>query len=146
MKFKNLKFLSLQNFKIDNYQTNIINRIKSLKAVQFTDCKLVSKSTLLGNLELVSFTSCSKFNIKYISNLKNLEVLKFGILKRLNLKGIDQINSAKKIDFKQVNLVNSKELLKLPYLESINLSDCKYPTKVEYCLKAKGILVENSVL
>ena len=28
LKFENLKFLSLQNFNIKNYETNIINRIK----------------------------------------------------------------------------------------------------------------------
>ena len=37
LKMENLQFLNLQNFIIDNYQTNIINRIKTLKTLQFTD-------------------------------------------------------------------------------------------------------------
>ena len=41
MLFKNLKFLSIQNFKIRNYETNIINRIQSLCAVQMVNSEMI---------------------------------------------------------------------------------------------------------
>ena len=98
LKMENLQFLNLQNFIIDNYQTNIINRIKTLKTLQFTDCKFKSKSTLFNNIELISFTSCTKVNSKYFENLKNLKTLKINLCGKAKINSLDKLQGLKTID------------------------------------------------
>ena len=98
MCLSNLQYLSLQNFVIDNYETNIINRIKTIKAVQFTDCKMKSKSTLFGNIEMLSFTSCSKLDSKYFCNLKSLNTVKINLCGKVNLEAAKQMVNLKNID------------------------------------------------
>ncbi len=98
LKMNNLQFLNLQNFTIDNYETNIINRIKTLKTLQFTDCKIKSKSTLFNNIELISFTSCTKVNSKYFENLKNLKTLKINLCGKVKLGKMEKFSNLKTID------------------------------------------------
>jgi len=100
MKLPNLRYLSFQNFVIDNYQTNIINRIKTIKAVQFTDCKIKSKSSLIGNIEMLSFTSCDKLNSKYFCNLKNLNTLKINMCGKVDMRFANDISNVEIIDTK----------------------------------------------
>ena len=144
-KFKNLKFLILQNFKIRNYETNISNRIDSLCAVQMTNCKISSKSTLQGNLELISFRNCKNFSLRYISKLKSLKVLKVGNGKKLNLKGISIFKNIEKLYFRNIKLTNSLELVNLPNLKYLNLAESKYSKKLEKRL-ARDIEIDKTLM
>ncbi len=145
LKFENLKFLSLQNFNIKNYETNIINRIKSLCAVQMTNCKISSKSTLQGNLELISFQHCKNLKIKYISNLKKLKILKIGNNKRISVKGISKLKSLEKLYFRDIKLSYSRELELLPNLSYINLAESKYSKNLEKNL-SNNIEIDKSII
>ena len=145
LKFENLKFLSLQNFNIKNYETNIINRIKSLCAVQMTNCKISSKSTLQGNLELIAFQHCKNLKIKYISNLKKLKILKIGNNKRISVKGISKLKALEKLYFKNIKLSYSRELELLPKLSYINLAESKYSKNLEKNL-ANNIEIDQSII
>ena len=98
LKMTNLQYLNLQNFIIDNYETNIINRIKTLKTLQLTDCKIKSKSTLFNNIELLSFTSCTKVNLKYFENLKSLNTLKINLCGKAKIDSLDGFANLKTID------------------------------------------------
>ena len=66
-KLPNLKFISLQNFIIDNYQTNEINRCTKVEGLQFSNCIMKSQSRLQGNMQILSFDNCKKLRFKYIS-------------------------------------------------------------------------------
>jgi hypothetical protein len=132
---KNLKFLSIQDFKIRNFETNVINRMLNLKAVQMNNCKISSRCSLTGNLELISFQNCKNLKIDYVRNLKNLKVLKISGYKKINLKGISNLKNIEKIYFRNSNLKNESEILKLPNLDYINLAESKYKVNLEKLLK-----------
>lgn len=144
-KFKNLKFLSLQNFNIRNYETNILNRIESLHAVQMSNCKINSKSTLQGNLELISFRHCKNFKLYYISKLKKLKVLKVGNSKKINLKGISYLKTIEKLYFRDIKLTHSLEIANLPNLKYLNLAESKYSKKLEKKL-SRNINIDKALM
>ena len=86
--FPNLKELVLINFKIDNFETNVLNRCKSLRKVEFVDCNIVSKSRLLNeNITDLSIDHC-KINNIYFSKTKNLKILKVKNIKLFDAKKI----------------------------------------------------------
>jgi hypothetical protein len=142
--FKNLKFLSIQNFKIRNFETNIINRISNLKAVQMTNCKISSRCSLTGNLELISFHNCKNFKLDYIRNLKKLKVLKISGYKRINLKGISNLKNIEKLYFRNTKLEREMEILNLQNLDYINLTESKYKQKLEDLLP-KSVKIEKEL-
>ena len=128
--FRNLKYVSLQNFKIKNFQTNELNRCKNLSAIQFSNCKFKSKSRLRGNIQLISFNDCIGVKIKYISALKNLERLKILNLKRINLNHINfYVKSLEKVHFENVRIYNFASLSKLKNLILVELVNCKWNRK-----------------
>lgn len=131
MLFKNLKFLSVQNFKIRNYETNIINRISSLCAVQMVNCEIFSKSTLQNNIELISFQNCKKFSLYYLKNLKKIKILKIENCRSIDLRKIYAFSSIERIYLKNVKIKNISKLLQLPNLKYINLAESKYSRRFE---------------
>ena len=68
-KLKNLQFISLQNFVINNYQTNEMNRCPKLEGIQFSNCVIKSKSRLQGDIHIITFDNCKRLRFKYISLL-----------------------------------------------------------------------------
>ena len=125
-KFKNLKYLSLKNFKIDNYQTNEINRCKKISALQFSNCIINSKSRLQNNIQVLSFDNCKKLDLHYISLLKDLNILKLINLGRINLKNIGYVKNVGRIYFENDNIINLKALAELSNLNYIRVINCKY--------------------
>jgi hypothetical protein len=125
-KLPNLKFISLQNFTIKNYETNAINRCANLEGLQFAHCIIKSKSRLQGNLEIISFDQCKNLHFKYISILKNLKILKFSNILFLNLKNIGMLKNIEKIYFENGRIFNFKELANLKKLLYIRIVKCKW--------------------
>ncbi len=145
MLFRNLKFLSIQNFKIRNYETNIINRIQSLCAVQMVNCEIISKSTLQNNIELISFQNCKKLSLYYIRNLKKIKILKVENCKSINLNKIYVLSSIEKVYLKNVRIRNINKVLKLPNLKYINLAESKYSKSFEKKLP-QNLEIDKSIL
>ena len=141
--FKNLKYLSLQNFKINNYETNELGRCKNLSAIQFSNCIFNSKSRLIGNIKVISFNNCRRFKLKYLGILKNLEVLKVSNLKIMNLKNAYFcIKNIEKIYFENIKIINFKELSKLKKLNLIEIVNCRWnKNSVKYF--SKDIQIEE---
>ena len=110
-----------------------------------TNCKISSKSTLQGNLELISFRNCKNFSLRYISKLKSLKVLKVGNGKKLNLKGISIFKNIEKLYFRNIKLTNSLELVNLPNLKYLNLAESKYSKKLEKRL-ARDIEIDKTLM
>lgn len=125
-KLENLKFISLQNFEINNYQTNEMNRCKYLEGVQFSNCIIKSQSRLQGNIQIVTFDNCKKFHFKYISLLKNLKVVKFSNIKFMNLKNISILKSLEKIYFENGMILHLKNLAYLKNLIYVRITKCKW--------------------
>jgi hypothetical protein len=125
-KLPNLKFISLQNFVIKNYETNEINRCGNLEGLQFSHCIIKSKSRLQGNIEIISFDHCKKLHFKYISILKKLKVLKFSNIMFMNLKHIGVLKNIEKIYFENGMILNFKELSNLKKLLYIRITKCKW--------------------
>ena len=126
-----MKFLNLQNFEIRNFETNIINRLTELKALQFTNCTIKSKCTLRNNVEFIAFSNCKKFKLNYIYNLKKLVTLKIENEKSVNLNKINLLKNIEKIYLKNTKIKNSLELLSLPKIQYINVAGSKYSGKLE---------------
>lgn len=125
--FPNLKYISLQNFQIKNYETNEIGRCKNLSAIQFSNCNFKSKSRLRGNIKIVSFNNCKHFNLKYLSALKNLEVLKVLNSRKINLKYINFVlKNLEKVYFENITIYNFSVLSKLKNLIFIEVINCKW--------------------
>ncbi len=125
--FKNLKYVSLNNFIIKNYETNELSRCKNISAIQFSNCKFKSKSRLKGNIKIISFNNCKNFNIKYLSLLRNLEILKISNMKKVNLKGCNFfIKNVQKIYLENTKIINFKVFSKLKKLIFIQMFNCKY--------------------
>ena len=129
--FKNLKYISLQNFEIKNFETNELNRCKKISAIQFSNCKFKSKSRLQGNIKVISFNECKNFKIEYLSLLKDLEVLKISNLKKLDMKKAKfAIKNIEKLYLENITICNFKSLSKLKKLKSIQILNCKLNQKV----------------
>lgn len=125
-KLENLKYISLQNFVIKNYQTNEINRCKKIEGIQFSNCIFKSKSRLLGNIEKISFDNCKKLRFKYVSILKNLKVLNISNIKIVNLKRIQILKNLEKVYLENGIIIYFKNLSKLKNLVYIRITNCKW--------------------
>lgn len=129
-KFKNLKYLSLQNFKINNYETNELSRCKKISAIQFSNCNFNSKSRLSGNIKVVSFNNCKGVKIKYLSLLRKLEVFKVSNFKSINLKDANlYLKNLEKICIENTKIYNFSALEGLNKLVSIELINCKWKNR-----------------
>lgn len=125
--FKNLKYISLQNFKINNYETNELGRCKKLSAIQFSNCRFNSKSRLKGNIKIISFNNCKGVKLKYLSLLKKLEVLKFSNFKSINLRSINcYLKNLEKVCIENTKIYNFFALSKLKQLSLIELINCRW--------------------
>lgn len=125
-KLKKLKYVSLQNFTINNYETNEINRCKNIEAIQFSNCIIKSKSRLQNNLRIISFDNCKRVKIYYISLLKKLRILKLSNLRLLNLAKIIYLRNLQKIYFENDIIFNFGKLIHLKELVYIRIIKCKY--------------------
>lgn len=141
-KLQNLKFISLQNFIIKNYQTNEMNRCKNLEGIQFTNCIIKSKSRLLGDIQIITFDNCKRFKFKYISTLKKLKVVKFSNIKIINLKRIYMLKSVEKLYFENGIILHFQNLSKLNNLIYIRLLKCKWRKSDEKYFN-KNVLIEK---
>lgn len=141
-KLENLNFISLQNFEINNYQTNEMNRCKNLEGVQFSNCIIKSQSRLQGNVQIVTFDNCKKFHLKYISLLKNLKIVKFSNIKFMNLKNISILKGLEKIYFENGRILHLKNLAYLKNLIYIRITKCKWNKAQEKYL-SKNVTVEK---
>ena len=125
--FRNLKYLSLQNFKIKNYETNELGRCKKISAIQFSNCKFKSKSRLKGDLKLISFNNCKGFKIDYLGLIKNLEIIKFSNIRAVNLKSANYyLKNLQKAYFENVQIYNFGKLSKLKNLILVEVINCKW--------------------
>lgn len=141
-KLKNLKFVSLQNFVIKNYQTNEINRCLKIEGLQFSNCIFKSKSRLQGNIEKISFDNCKRLSFKYVSILKKLKIINFSNIMFINLKRIGKLKNLEKIYFENDIILNFKKLAELKNLLYIRLINCKWDKTQEKYLN-KSIEVEK---
>lgn len=135
-KLKNLRFISLQNFTINNYETNEINRCSKVEGVQFTSCVMKSKSRLQGNINIISFDNCKRFHFRYVSLLKNLKIIKFSNIKFFNLKNISILKSLEKIYFENGMILHFKNLRLLKNLRYIRIVNCKWNKSQEKYLNS----------
>ena len=125
--FKKLKYMSLQNFKIKNYETNELGRCKKISAIQFSNCKFKSKSRLKGDLKLISFNNCKGFKIDYLGLIKNLEIIKFSNIRAVNLKSANYyLKNLQKAYFENVQIYNFGKLSKLKNLILVEVINCKW--------------------
>ena len=141
-KLENLNFISLQNFEINNYETNEMNRCKNLEGVQFSNCIIKSKSRLQGDIQIVTFDNCKKFHLKYISLLKKLKVVKFSNIKYMNLKNISMLKNLEKIYFENGSILHFKNLRSLKNLIYVRITKCKWNKSHEKYLD-KNIKIEK---
>lgn len=131
VQFENLKYISLQNFTINNYETNEINRCKHIKAIQFSNCTMKSKSRLQINVKVISFDNCKRFKLYYISLLKNLQVLKISDFKVINLTNIKSLRNLEKIYFDNGRIFNFAKLKDLKNLMHVRIVRCKWNKRAE---------------
>lgn len=125
--FKNLRYISLENFKIRNFETNELGRCKKLSAIQFSNCIFKSKSRLRGNIKVASFNNCKGLKIRYLSLLKNLEVLKISNFNKINLKCINYyLKNLEKVTFENTKIYNLKSTAKLKNLTDLEMVNCKF--------------------
>ena len=141
-KLKNLQFISLQNFVINNYQTNEMNRCPKLEGIQFSNCVMKSKSRLQGNIHIITFDNCKRLRFKYISLLKKLKVVKFSNIKFMNLKNISILKNLEKIYFENGRILHFKNLSHLNNLFYIRLTKCKWNKSDEKYL-SKNVEIEK---
>lgn len=128
--FKNLRYITLQNFKINNYETNELTRCKNLSAIQFSNCTFRSKSRLEGKIKIISFNNCKNLKLKYLGLLKELEVLKISNIKYINTKDINIfLKNVEKLYFENTTIRNFGVLSKLKKLIFIELVNCKWNRK-----------------
>lgn len=128
--FENLKYITLKNFKINNYETNELGRCKKLSAIQFSNCVFKSKSRLRGNIKLISINNCRGFDLRYLGLLKNLEVLKISNIKKINLKCANfYLKNLEKITFENTRVYNFGVLSKLKQLIMVEIINCKWNKK-----------------
>lgn len=133
-KLLNLKFISLQNFIINNYQTNEINRCIKVEGLQFSNCIMKSQSRLQGNIQIISFDNCKKLRFKYISLLKNLHILKISNNRWINLKNIKVLKNLEKVYFENGRVLHLKNLSYLINLRYIRMTKCKWNKEQEKLL------------
>lgn len=141
-KLPNLKFISLQNFIINNYQTNEINRCTKVEGLQFSNCIMKSQSRLQGNMQILSFDNCKKLRFKYISILKNLHILKISNNRLINLKNIGILKNLEKVYFENGRVLHLKNLSKLKNLRYIRMTKCKW-SKAQEKLLDENIEIED---
>ena len=125
-KLKNLKYISLQNFIIKNYETNEINRCQKLEGLQFSNCILKSKSRLQGNIEKISFDNCKRLRFKYVSILKKLKIINFSNIIFINLRRIGMLKNLERIYFENGIILSIKKLAELKCLLYIRITNCKW--------------------
>ena len=131
-KLPNLKSLILINFKINNYETNILNRCKNLEKVEFVRCKIVSKSRLLNeNIKNVYIDNCSKVRSNYINKVMNVETLFINNIRKFDAQNIIRLAKLQNLTINNVRIKASKYLLKIVKLNYLNLIDSKYDKSIE---------------
>ncbi len=141
-KLENLKFISLQNFIINNYQTNEINRCPKVEGVQFSNCIMKSQSRLQGNIQIISFDNCKRLRFKYISLLKSLHILKISNNKYINLKNIGILKNLEKVYFENGRVLHLKNLYCLKNLRYIRMTKCKW-NKMQEKLLNENVEIED---
>ena len=140
--FPNLKELVLINFKIDNFETNVLNRCKSLRRVEFVDCNIVSKSRLLNeNIIDLSIDNCRINNI-YFSKTKNLKIIKVKNIKLFDAKKIVRLINLEELRINDTRIKSSKYLSSIVKLKFLNLTGSKYDKDLEKSL-SNNILFEK---
>lgn len=140
--FPNLKELVLINFKINNFETNVLNRCKSLQKVEFVDCKIVSKSRLLNNnITNLSISNCKVKNV-YFSKAKNLKILNVKNIKLFDAKKIVRLINLEELRVNDTKIKSSKYLSSVAKLKFLNLTGSKYDKELE-CSLSSNIVFEK---
>ena len=142
-KLTNLKSLMLINFKINNYETNILNRCKSLEKVEFVNCSIVSKSRLLNeSVKSVSIDNCTRMRSSYINKVINVETLIINNIKKFDAHNMVRLAKLENLTINNVRVKSAKYLLKIVKLNYLNLINSKYDKSIEKRL-AKNIIFEK---
>lgn len=137
-KFKNLKSLTLQEFKINNYETNTINRCKKIESLQFINCKFNSKSRLLSNnIKTLVIDNCKNLKYKYFTKLEKMTNLKIYNIRKVDSRRISKLAYLEKLTLNNTKVKNSIYLKNLNRLSILNLKGSKYNKILIELLKNK---------
>lgn len=132
--FPNLQEIVLINFKIDNFETNVLNRCKNLKKVEFVDCDIVSKSRLLNeNITELGIDRC-KINNSYFGDAKGLKLLTVQNVKLFDVKKIGRLINLEELRVNYTKLKSANYLSRIVKLKFLNLTGSKYDKNLEKSL------------
>ena len=132
--FPNLQEIVLINFKIDNFETNVLNRCKNLKKVEFVDCDIVSKSRLLNeNITELGIDRC-KINNSYFGDAKGLKLLNVQNVKLFDVKKIGRLINLEELRVNYTKLKSANYLSRIVKLKFLNLTGSKYDKNLEKSL------------
>jgi len=126
-KVPNLKKLTLKNFKINNYETNIINRVKGLEELSFVGCNIISKSRLINsNIKVLRFEKTRIKNSKYYCKTVNVEKLEIDAVKKVDIRKLLRYRNLKELILNNTKVKYSTYIVKLMGLNYLNLKSSKY--------------------
>lgn len=132
--FPNLQEIVLINFKIDNFETNVLNRCKNLKKVEFVDCDIVSKSRLLNeNITELGIDHC-KINNSYFGDAKGLKLLTVQNVKLFDVRKIGRLINLEELRVNYTKLKSANYLSRIVKLKFLNLTGSKYDKNLEKSL------------
>ena len=132
--FPNLQEIVLINFKIDNFETNVLNRCKNLKKVEFVDCDIVSKSRLLNeNITELGIDRC-KINNSYFGDAKGLKLLTVQNVKLFDVRKIGRLINLEELRVNYTKLKSANYLSRIVKLKFLNLTGSKYDKNLEKSL------------
>lgn len=140
--FPNLQEIVLINFKIDNFETNVLNRCKKLRKVEFVDCDIVSKSRLLNeNITELGIDHC-KINNSYFGDAKGLKLINVQNVKLFDVRKIGRLINLEELRVNYSKLKSANYLSRIVKLKFLNLTGSKYDKNLEKSL-SKGIYFEK---
>lgn len=138
--FSNLRSICLVNFKINNFETNILNRCKNLEEVEFRNCKIISKSRLLNeNIKFLIIENCKNINSRYFSKIRNVKKLKVSNIRKFDARKTARLVELENLTINNVKIKASKYLAKIVKLTYLNLRGSRFDKSLENYLSSNVI-------
>ena len=117
----NLQSCIISNFEITDKDIMVLNNLKNLKTIQFTNCNFVNCSTVLNiNVNYLIIETC-KINLDIFSENKNLEKLIIIGYDKLDINTIKKFSNVKEMYLQECWISNIQNIINFAQLQHINL-------------------------
>ena len=115
-----LEHLIVNGFEIDDSFVDALNRLKNLRAIQFSECTFLSQKDLKNFLDFKVFDRCE--NVEPVA--KNAKTIKIIGQNRspIDLNDLGNLSGVQELDLNDLDITNISRVAEIEELEVLNLS------------------------